>query len=495
VTSRLWLGIALAAGGFAMAATLTESAPVASESEPDCQDELSELEPPGAVGGRPTTWLLVRRWMVVSVLLAALAAVTVLVHRQTDDVVMIAYWYFGAAVIAGCLIAFAVGRRYLDNDPAPGRVLCIVPAYNESQQGLHATVMALLRQTVPVDIVVMDDGSQVPVVPTIEHPRVTWKRQSNTGKRGAQVAVLREIGRDEYEYVLTVDSDSEPYPDACEQLLRAMVNTRVQAATGMIYIRNYRRSLVAFAADLDIGTSCVMMRASRSMLGALETTSGALALYRSSLLFDHLDAYAVECGTGDDRWLALRALRRGQVVAVAEAGVETDMPHTLRGTYKQRLRWSRSWWWMLPYVGKFLGPKQFVSPMYGVIQLLVAPMMLLYIVGATLVSTFEAHGRYGSERYWVLVAYVGAYVVVRYGLAALYLMGRPNVGLRDKCLLWAFGTPAAVVLNLILLVPTRYIALSKLFDNRWQTRELSAAEIARLTSMQGVAAPLPETSG
>ena len=44
----------------------------------------------------------------------------------------------------------------------------------------------------------------------------------------------------------------------------------------MIYIRNYRTNWVTLAADIDIGTSCVMMRASRSMLGALETTSGAL---------------------------------------------------------------------------------------------------------------------------------------------------------------------------------------------------------------------------
>jgi hyaluronan synthase len=69
-------------------------------------------------------------------------------------------------------------------------------------------------------------------------------------------------------------------------------------------------------------------------------TSGVGAL-PIKLLYDHLEAYAVECGTGDDRWLALRALRRGEVVAVAEAMVETDMPTTLRDVYKQRLRWSR----------------------------------------------------------------------------------------------------------------------------------------------------------
>jgi hyaluronan synthase len=211
------------------------------------------------------------------------------------------------------------------------------------------------------------------------------------------------------------------------------------------------------------------------MLGALETTSGALALYRSSLLYDHLAGYAVECGTGDDRWLALRALRRGEVVAVAEALVETDMPTTLRGMYRQRLRWSRSWWWMLPYVVKYLGPKQLISPLYGMTQLLVTPIMTGYIVGSTMLS----HGaRFQSGR-WMMLVYLGAYAVVRFGLTALYLIGRPNMSVRRKLVLFLIGTPAAIVLNLILLVPTRYVALTKLFDNRWQTRDLSPAQISR----------------
>lgn len=419
-----------------------------------------------------------RRSLVVGFVILVLAGVTVLVHHQTDDLIMIGYWYFGVGVVTACLVSFVVGRRYRKNPVAPGRVLCIVPAYNEHPEGLRKTVVALLKQTVPVDIIVIDDGSQVPVVPSIEHPRLRWRRQENTGKRGAQVAVLKDFGRSDYEFILTVDSDSTPHPDACEHLLRAMHNPKVQAATGMIYIRNYADSWVSLAADLDIGSSCVMMRASRSMLGALETTSGALALYRSELLYDHLDAYAIECGTGDDRWLALRALRRGHVVAVAEAIVETDMPTTLQGTYKQRLRWSRSWWWMLPYVGKYLGFRQCISPVYGVVQLLVAPMMVLYIGGSILATH---GGRYTNHGNYVLLAYFAAYVIVRYALSALYLMGRPNVPLRQKCTLFFLGTPAAVLLNVFLLTPTRYIALAKLFDNRWQSRELSPAQLAELS--------------
>jgi cellulose synthase/poly-beta-1,6-N-acetylglucosamine synthase-like glycosyltransferase len=411
--------------------------------------------------------------LVVAFAVAVLSATTVQIATVTHDWLLIAYWTLGASAIGGCLLAFIVGRRYTHLPVADGRVLCIVPAYNEPPESLARTLDALLAQTVEIDIVVIDDGSAMPVVPSRDHPRVRWLRQDNTGKRGAQVAVLRGIPRGTYEFVLTVDSDSQPFPDACEHLLRSMWDPRVQAATGMIYVRNHAESWVARASDIDIGGSCVMMRASRSMLGALETTSGALALYRSSLLYDHLDAYAVECGTGDDRWLALRALRRGEVVAVAEACVETDMPATVRGTYRQRLRWARSWWWMLPYVFRHLRPRQFLSPLYGMTQLVVTPFLLIYavIVGT---SIWVGDGAASSATVWL---YAIDYLVIRYVLAALYLLGRPNMSTRDKWVSFFVGTPGAIVLNILLLSPTRYWALARLFDNRWQTRQAPGAAV------------------
>lgn len=253
----------------------------------------------------PTDW---RSHAVVAAILVVVAGTTAVVAARTASTTLLLYWTVGAGVVAACLISFAVGRRFDHLPVSPGRVLCIVPVYNEPAESLARTVHALMAQTVPVDVIVIDDGSRTPVVPTMAHKSLRWWRQPNTGKRGAQVSVLRQIPRDSYEFILTVDSDSEPYPDACEHLLRAMSNPKVQAATGMLYIRNYRQSFVALASDIDIGSSCVMMRASRSMLGALETTSGALALYRSELFYDHLDAYAVECGTGDDAgWRCVRS--------------------------------------------------------------------------------------------------------------------------------------------------------------------------------------------
>lgn len=53
-----------------------------------------------------------RRSLVVGLVMAVLAGVTVLVHHQTDDVIMIGYWYFGVSVVVACLVSFVIGRRY-----------------------------------------------------------------------------------------------------------------------------------------------------------------------------------------------------------------------------------------------------------------------------------------------------------------------------------------------------------------------------------------------
>jgi hyaluronan synthase len=246
-----------------------------------------------------------------------------------------------------------------------------------------------------------------------------------------------------------------------------MSNRKIQAATGWIYVRNYNESLVARAADIDIGGSCVMMRASRSMLGALETTSGALALYRSEILYDNLDEYAVECGTGDDRWLAMRALLRGEVVGVYEAGVETDMPTTVRGTYRQRLRWARSWWWMLPFAFARLSWKQLASPTVGLIELVITPVVLLWAAASWILGF-----RLRISHPEAALAFIGAYIIIRMALSVLYLAGRPGMSRRQKMLSLLIGTPAAVILNLMLLMPTRYYALARLRDNRWRTRQV-----------------------
>ena len=352
---------------------------------------------------------------------------------------------------------------------ARGRTIAIIPAYNEPPEKLTACVRSLLAQTVPIDtVVVVDDGSAEAVEP-FYHPRVLWLRQDNRGKRGAHATALRQFRAADVQFVLTVDSDSTPYPDALEHMLRAMSRRKVQGVTGWIHVRNYRDSLIARAADINIGMSCVLMRASRSMLGALETTSGALSLYRAAVLYDNLAEYEVECGTGDDRWLTMRALLDGEVIGVNQARVETDMPATVLGTCRQRLRWSRSWWWMLPFAYSRLGWRPLVSPTIGLIQLLAAPAVLVWSV---LSLTLDYRVQLAHPRTALLFAV--AYLVAKFAVAALYLAGRQDMPTRQKVLSLVVATPIAMVLSLVLLMPIRFYALTRLRDTRWHTRQLEA---------------------
>ena len=101
-----------------------------------------------------------RQALVVAFAIAVLSLTTVRIAAITHDWILIVYWTLGASAIGGCLLAFIVGRRYTHLPVAEGRVLCIVPAYNEPPESLARTVDALLAQTVEIDIVVIDDGSR-----------------------------------------------------------------------------------------------------------------------------------------------------------------------------------------------------------------------------------------------------------------------------------------------------------------------------------------------
>jgi cellulose synthase/poly-beta-1,6-N-acetylglucosamine synthase-like glycosyltransferase len=404
----------------------------------------------------------------VTAVIVVLAVTAVIATALTSDTTLVFYWVFNAAIISICLLAYLNERRFSQFPVARGYTIAIVPAYNEPPDKLEACVRSLIAQTVPIDtIVVVDDGSACPVEP-FYHPRVIWIRQVNRGKRGAHVTALRQFDPDHVQFVLTVDSDSTPYPDALEHMLRAMSRRKVQAVTGWLHVRNYDDSLIARAADINIGSSCVMMRASRSMLGALETTSGALSLYRAEILYDNIAEYEVDCGTGDDRWLTMRALLRGEVIGVNQARVKTDMPATLPGTFRQRLRWSRSWWWMLPFAYARLGWRPLVSPTVGLIQLLAAPTILVWAI-----ISFALDSRVQFSHPRTALIFAVAYLTVKFAVAALYLAGRQDMPRGQKVKSLLIGTPIALLLSMLLLMPLRFYALTKLQDSRWHTRQVT----------------------
>jgi hyaluronan synthase len=408
--------------------------------------------------------------------IVALAAVTLWIYRQAHDPVVLIYWWIGNSALLFCMVAFMKGRRFLHLEVAHGRVLAIVPAYEENPVELNACVRSILDQrgAEATEVHVVDDGSVDSPVQTWQHPRVFWHRKPNGGKRDSQCYVLDQLDPEDFDYILTVDGDSVLDPDALAHQLRAFSRPQVMATTGMVLVSNVNVNLLTRLADINIGTSCVMMRASRSLLGTLETTSGALAVYRAHIVFKHKDRYRNAGTYGDDRCLAMYSALEGEVVGVNEAVVWSSMPTDAKTTYRQRLRWSKSWWCMIPFVlTNMVKFRQMFFPLFGLMQLTIAPIT----IGFALVSIFL--GALRGDVHWAPIAlYAAIYLLVRYAQVALYMVERPGMSIGQKVWSLLALTPLEAVYNLFFLNPTKYIALVKLRDHGWGTRGNSHSGIS-----------------
>ncbi|MEU6573377.1 glycosyltransferase [Streptomyces sp. NPDC046805] len=392
---------------------------------------------------------------------AAWAATYHLALGDTDRKFLTGLYLFDAALIVFYISSLEINGVWSKLPVAQGRVVAIVPAFEEEPHLLRAAIGALLRQTYPVDeIHVMDDGSVRHRVQPFAHPKLVWHRQANGGKRYAQAGVLQKLRREDWDFILTVDSDSVPGDDALEMLMRAMSKPKVMAATGLILTRNYRDNWITRISDLNIGTSCLMIRSSRSALGAVETTSGALALYRAPVVFDNLADYVKSGTNGDDRRLTMYALLRGDVVVVNDAVVHSAMPETLRGLYKQRLRWGKSAWQALPFAVVNLEWKKLFFPLLAVTQWIMLPVLLTM----TLSGAF-----FRTKPEYVAIAF-GSYLAIRYVETLQYMIRRPRMHWMAKLVMWLWATPVEIVVKVLVIYPAKYWAVFKLRDRGWVTR-------------------------
>lgn len=370
------------------------------------------------------------------------------------------------AIIA-CLIAFFMlsgiyWKSFTHLPPASGRVLAIVPVYNEEPALVHEVVRSILRQTILPDAIhVVDDGSAVPLE-TFDDPLVTWHRIENSGKRHAQGHVLRMFEPQEFDFVLTVDSDSVLDDDALEHLLRSMKDERVHASTGMILVRNWDANFLTRLTDINVVTSCLLFRMARSWLGIVSPTSGALALYRSAMIYDNLDDYLTSGTAGDDRRLSFYALLRGHVVGVTEAVVSTQLPTTWAGCFRQRMRWSKSAWLGVGFVLTNLRWLAVLFYMFPLAFLIMWPLVVAALV--TLTIRFDSPVLYLGVLWWVVCSVTQT---------AIYAMYRPGFTAGQRWLQWALS-PVYPILGLVILRPAAYWSLTKLKSTSWHTREVEA---------------------
>ena len=412
----------------------------------------------------------------VAWLSAVLSAAIVVGFHQTswhrDWTIETGFFASVSVMIIVMLTLSANGKSFRKLPVAPGKVVALVPAYNENPYTLHACIWSLLNGTIVPDAIhVVDDGSVFPVT-TFEHPRVFWHRTANQGKRAAQIYGLRH--QLDADFVLTVDSDSIVDKYALEEILRAMSAPNVQAVTGTCLVRNRSENLITRLTDLEFVSGNFVARRARSALGAVAPTSGPLSLYRAAVVIDNAEDYLTSGTYGDDRRLTHYSLLRGRVVVCDTAIVEMEMPSTIRSLYRQRVRWCKGYMKYLPWELANLSGAALVLRMWNTVLIMIMPFVF---VTAFVVIPVTTH-----KIYWIAWLY---WCLLLYASTLTYAIGRPWLSRRQRWLTWLIGTPFLIVLQLLILRPALFHAGLTVRDESWGTRDVEGSDSAQAPPRAG----------
>jgi biofilm PGA synthesis N-glycosyltransferase PgaC len=227
----------------------------------------------------------------------------------------------------------------LDDYP---KAAVIVPCHNE-ELNIIETLEQLDRLSYPnYEIIAVNDGSTDRTAELIdrmalERPRIRAVHlEQNQGKAAAmRTATLMT----EAEYLVCIDADALLHRHAVTWLVRSlMLHPRIGGVTGNPRIRN-RSTVLARLQTGEFSSIIGLIKRAQSVYGRIFTVSGVVCAFRKRALAD-----VGYWGTGmltDDVDVSWRLqLNNWRIRFEPRALCWTLMPGTLRGLWRQRLRWA-----------------------------------------------------------------------------------------------------------------------------------------------------------
>jgi cellulose synthase/poly-beta-1,6-N-acetylglucosamine synthase-like glycosyltransferase len=238
-------------------------------------------------------------------------------------------------------IAFALRRPkrpvFQSENPL---VSVVVPAYNEGKVIRHCVDSVLASAYQNKEILLVDDGSTDDTLAQMREyetqPGVTVLSRQNGGKAAALNAGLAHARG---EIVLFVDADGIFASDTIDKLLSAFESQKIGAVCGSDSPANLDRLLTRLA-NLQTHVGTGFARRALSLINCLPVVSGNLGAFRRSVL-EKTGPFR-EGFIGEDLELTWRVHKAGYRVTFQPwATVRAETPSTLRGLWKQRVRWAR----------------------------------------------------------------------------------------------------------------------------------------------------------
>ena len=218
-------------------------------------------------------------------------------------------------------------------------VTVIVPVWNE-EKTLGGTIESLLALDYPkdkLDIVIVDDGSTDNTKQVAnsykKYPEVRVFSKTNGGKH---TAVNLGITKAKGEFIGCLDADSFVDKNALARIIRCFEDPKVMAVTPAIKVHTPENMLQKLqSVEYNMG---IFLRKVYGSMNAIHVAPGPFSIFRTEV-FDKLGGY-VKAHNTEDMEFAMRMHKNHYPIAnVYDSYVYTVTPKTLKGLYKQRLRW------------------------------------------------------------------------------------------------------------------------------------------------------------
>ena len=218
----------------------------------------------------------------------------------------------------------------------------LIPCYNEEKTA-EDTIRSLDR--LPADkceIIAINDGSRDKTQLVLEklamsrpHMRVINLVQN----RGKAAALTLGAMASRHEFILAIDADSELDENAPRIMLEHFQDPNVAGVTGNPRVKN-RGTLVGRLQVGEFSALVGMIKRYHQTLGRLFALSGVLVMFRKSAIesVGYWDTYTVT----EDVGISWKLQTSGWALKYEpKATCDVLMPDTLKGLWKQRLRWAQ----------------------------------------------------------------------------------------------------------------------------------------------------------
>lgn len=289
--------------------------------------------------------------LVLSIALGAPVGLTLLLTSE----VLLSFVFFYPLIMsfvwmAGGLYFWWQWERHWSWRPEPGpklddepMVSVLIPCFNEEQNGEQAIIAALSQDYANLEVVAINDGSSDGTGAMLDRLTATYPELRVlhlAHNQGKAMALRMGAMAARSDYLVCIDGDARLDPDAVRYLVAPLVqHKRVAAVTGNPRVRT-RSTLIGRLQVGEFSSIIGLIKRTQRVYGRVFTVSGVCAAFRRDAL-DQVGYWSLDMITEDIdiTWKLQRAHWR--VFYEPRALCWILMPETLRGLWKQRLRWAQ----------------------------------------------------------------------------------------------------------------------------------------------------------